>query len=264
MCVVIIGLMKSGRAVWQEEDETRKKISIALILLEKFCTSELSKVIQDAILLILHFRTLSWFRTVSSSTLITLDVQSIYIPSSILDWYLEVKFWAIDRQYSFCLWILWTRNTRILRRSTWKHRVMHNTCIKQGNDLRTQCIGSTSILLWRKDWSSVRHDRTQLSFMKHFQLVVFRKLLGWQLERSHLRESLKNDIDSLRRFPWNMIGWRNWVQKLLDKQKSTNQPNQTQIQFMIERGNPLWQKTRPVRVLRKSIHVSLVTARTPI
>ena len=23
-----------------------------------------------------------------------------------------------DRQYSFCLWILWTRNTRILRKST--------------------------------------------------------------------------------------------------------------------------------------------------
>ena len=32
----------------------------------------------------------------------------------------------------FLLWILWTRNTRILRRSTWEHRVLHNTCTKHG------------------------------------------------------------------------------------------------------------------------------------
>ena len=35
-------------------------------------------------------------------------------------------------QYSFCLWILWTKNTRILTRSTWKHRVLHGTCTKHG------------------------------------------------------------------------------------------------------------------------------------
>ena len=29
------------------------------------------------------------------------------------------------------------------------------------------------------------------------------------------------------KIPWEMIGWRNWVQKLLDKQKAPNQPNQT-------------------------------------
>ena len=39
--------MKSGRAPWQEED-TRKDFSIVLILQEQSCTSELSKVIQDA------------------------------------------------------------------------------------------------------------------------------------------------------------------------------------------------------------------------
>ena len=47
----------------------------------------------------------------------------------------------------FCLWILWTKNTRILTRSTWEHRVMHNTCIKHGRSMKTRCIGSTSILL---------------------------------------------------------------------------------------------------------------------
>ena len=39
-----------------------------------------------------------------------------------------------DRQYSFCLWILWTKNKKILRRSTWKHRVLHNTCIQHGRE----------------------------------------------------------------------------------------------------------------------------------
>ena len=43
MCVLDIGLMKSGRAAWQEEEDTRKKISIALTLPEQFCTSELPR-----------------------------------------------------------------------------------------------------------------------------------------------------------------------------------------------------------------------------
>ena len=58
-CIVIIGLMISGRAAWQEEEETRNDFSIVLILQEQFCTSELSKVIQDAILLIPLYRTMS-------------------------------------------------------------------------------------------------------------------------------------------------------------------------------------------------------------
>ena len=88
-CIVIIGLTESGRAARQEEEEKRKDFSSVLILQEPFCTSELFKVIQDAVLLILHYRTMSLFRTVSSSTFITSDVQSIYIPSSTQDCYRE-------------------------------------------------------------------------------------------------------------------------------------------------------------------------------
>ena len=49
----------------------------------QYCTepSELFMVFQDALPLILHYRTMSWFQTVSSSTFITSDVQSMYIPS---------------------------------------------------------------------------------------------------------------------------------------------------------------------------------------
>ena len=51
--------MKSGEALWQKEEETRKDFNIVLIHQEKFFTSEFFKVIQDAILLILHYRTMS-------------------------------------------------------------------------------------------------------------------------------------------------------------------------------------------------------------
>ena len=53
-----IGLMKSGRVPWQKAEETRKDFNIVLIHQDKkFFISELFKVIQDAIPLILHYRT---------------------------------------------------------------------------------------------------------------------------------------------------------------------------------------------------------------
>ena len=64
--------MKSGRAKCTEAEETRKDFNIVLILQDKkFFISELFKVIQDAISLILHYKTLYYFRTISSSTFIT-------------------------------------------------------------------------------------------------------------------------------------------------------------------------------------------------
>ena len=59
---------------------------------------------------------------------------------------------------------------------------------KHGRDIRTQYIGSTSILLRRKDWSFIKHDRTPSFFTKHFQFIVFRKLLGWKLEKSYTKK----------------------------------------------------------------------------
>ena len=55
----------------------------------------------------------------------------------------------------------------------------HAQCLHKahGRDIKTQSFGSTSNLLLRKDCSSIRLDRTQLFFRKHFQLILFRKLL---------------------------------------------------------------------------------------
>ena len=140
-CILDIGLTKSGRKAWQKEEETRKDFSIVLILQEQFFTSEFFKAIQEAILLILHYRTKFWFRTVPSSTFSTLDVQSIYIPPSIQDWYQKAKIWTTDRQFSFCMWILWIKNTKILTRSTWKHRVLHSTCRQHGRNIKHCVLG---------------------------------------------------------------------------------------------------------------------------
>ena len=50
--------MKSGRASWQKAEETRKDFNIVLTRQDKkFVIFELFKVVQDAISLILHYRT---------------------------------------------------------------------------------------------------------------------------------------------------------------------------------------------------------------
>ena len=48
----------SGKYAWQEEEEIRENSSTALILKEQLCISELFRDIQDAILLILRYRTM--------------------------------------------------------------------------------------------------------------------------------------------------------------------------------------------------------------
>ena len=76
LCFVIIGLTASGRRAWQEEEEDKRKdTSIVLILQEQLCISEFFKVIQDAVSLILLYRTMLLFRATSSSAFIMSDVQ---------------------------------------------------------------------------------------------------------------------------------------------------------------------------------------------
>ena len=53
-----IGLMIVGKVVWQQEEVRKEDISIALMTLEEFFTSELFKDTLETILLILHYRTM--------------------------------------------------------------------------------------------------------------------------------------------------------------------------------------------------------------
>ena len=58
MSTLDIGLMKCGRARWQEAEATKDFIVVLTRQDKKFFISELFKVTQDAIPLILHFRTM--------------------------------------------------------------------------------------------------------------------------------------------------------------------------------------------------------------
>ena len=145
---------------------------------------------------------------------------------------------------------------------------MHNTCIKHGRNIKTRYNGSTSILLLRKDWHSIRLDRMQSSFKKHFQLIVFQKLLDWKLVMSYTRKYMRHLV-LLQRSTWNMTGWKNWVQKLLNDQKDklfnnlkvSSQTNQIQTQIMmIERWHPLFAVTQVTHEVQDK-HVHLMTAR---
>ena len=78
-------LIIDGKHVWQQEEEQKEDSSTALMIQEQLFISELFKDIQDAILLILHCKTMLWFRADSSNIFTTLDVDSIFILSSTLD-----------------------------------------------------------------------------------------------------------------------------------------------------------------------------------
>ena len=127
--------------------------------------------------------------------------------------------------------------------SSWVYRVVHNTCTMQGRDIKTQYIGSTSILQFGKDWHSIRRDRMPSSLKKHFLLIVFRKLLEWKLEKSD-QNRYTSHFDLRHRSHWNTNG-KNWVQNMLNDHKSGNylgvskRTHQFQIQVVRERWDPM-------------------------
>ena len=103
-----------GSAKCKEAEATRKDFNIVLTHQDKkFFISELFKVIQDAIPLILHFRTMCYFRTISSSTFYhigcAVSLHSItnsgLIPGG--------QNSSRERQTVFFTAVAWTRNTKI-------------------------------------------------------------------------------------------------------------------------------------------------------
>ena len=141
LCILDIGLVKSGRASWQKEEETRKYFSIVLILQEKFFTSKL-------------------FQGHSGRNLIDPSLQdNVLIPDDFFKYMYHVGC-AINlhsiinsglilggqnlsrRQIVFFLLVNQSYGSRT-------HRVLHSTCIQRGRNIKTRCIGSTSDLLKR-------------------------------------------------------------------------------------------------------------------
>ena len=111
---LFIGLTVGGKHAWQQEKEIKEDSSNVLMLQEQLFISELFRDIQDAILLIFHYKTMLLFRANSSNMFTILDVRSIYIYHQfwINTWRSKVR--ARDRQYSSCLFGLWTKVTKFL------------------------------------------------------------------------------------------------------------------------------------------------------
>ena len=122
----------------------------------------------------------------------------------------------------------------------------------EGGNIKRRFIGSTSIFLWRKDWSAIRHDRTKSFFMKHSQLTVSWRISWWKW-RKHLRQHLRH-LDLLWRCPFKIIGWNDWVQKLLEEVNTPNKIKNPIINHgIIKHGETC---SELVRSLSKSTKVS--------
>ena len=94
------------------------------------------------------------FRTICSSTFTTSEVQSIYTPSWIQDWYREDKTCEKHRQHSSCLWMARKMGSprqfhdrrRRTREGSKPACVQHNTFMIQGGTRRRE--GWINIMPW--------------------------------------------------------------------------------------------------------------------
>ena len=145
-----IGLMIVGILVWHQEEVQKGDISIALIR-EQLSISELFRDTLEIISLILRYRTMWWLAVEYSITSTTLDVHSIFTPLSTMDWYLEVRVWAEDRQYSSCPLIQETKIIKILNTLTSLYHVKRDTCTVHGRSIKTRYSGLILILRSERD-----------------------------------------------------------------------------------------------------------------
>ena len=146
------------------------------------------------------------------------------------------NFWAKVRQYSFCLWILWIRITKILRRSTWKHRVLHGTCIQHGRNT----VYWVDIKLAQKKGLKFHQTRSN-AIILHETLPAY---CIPKVVRMETGEVIYEKVSASPRSPPKISLRNDWMKELgsevarqaEDKQRI--QPNQTQIQF-IGTGRPV-------------------------
>ena len=143
----------------------------------------------------------------------------IFTLLSTMDWYLDVKIWAEDRQYSSCPLIQETQMIKILNILTSLYHVEHGTCTVHVRGIKTRYSGSILILRSEKGKRSIKHDQMQLFFKGHFQPIAFSKLKDWKLERCCMKDdiclldhhqSLSERRSQLDQREWS-IGFYSWT-----------------------------------------------------
>ena len=129
LCTLNIGLVKSGRVQWQEAEETREDLNIVLIHQDKkFFISELFKVIQDAITLILNCRTMYY-----SEQILRVHLSYWMCGQFTLHHKFRIDSGRTKIGQGKTNSILYgcesyeQKNTEIQTQLTWKHRVLHGT-----------------------------------------------------------------------------------------------------------------------------------------
>ena len=129
--------------------------------------------------------------------------------------------------------------------------VQTSFCMVQSENVektpRHSVLGRFTACSTKKDLSSVKHDVTQSSFPIHSQLIVSRKLLWWNLGKSYTRKYLCH-LNLVQRFPFKIIGWKNWIQKSLEAVKTPNESNPNQKPNYREQWDP-WVSNQKVRSL---------------
>ena len=185
--IVIIGLTKTGRAAWQEEEDKRKDFSIVLIH-------------QGTSLYLRALQVHSWCnligpslqgQCINSGRFLQVHLShrmcnQFYTPSWIQDWYQEDKNWAIDRRYSFTS----------VEPMNKEHRNPNKI------DLEAPRLAWYHQKMWKKhqntlywvDINLASEERIQVlsDTIERHQLIASRQLFGWKLEKSYTRKFLRH------------------------------------------------------------------------
>ena len=196
--------MMYGRAKWQEAEATRKDFNSVLIRQDKkFFTFELFKVIQDAVPLILHYRTMCWFRTISSSTFIILDMQSIYTPSQIQDWYREDKI-----------------NSSRNRQTVFFTAV--NPMHKNHQDPVELDLTKPRLASFKKEWKRHQDTVERSHPLRHIPSLLYPESCCDGIWRSQIRESVCH-LNHRRRFLIKITRRVIWILMLQEAVKTSNE-----------------------------------------
>ena len=175
---------------------------------KKFFAFDLFKFIQDAISLIFHYRTMYQFRTISSSTLIILDVLSIWhsITNSGLT--------AVNPMHQN------HQDPKELDLS--KPRV---ASYKQKWKVHQDTVYWDDIKLAQRKGLKFYQTRSNAVISTiHSQLIVSRKQLWWNLKKSLTRKCMCH-LDHRRRFLTKIIGRVIWILLLHEAVKTSNESN---------------------------------------
>ena len=131
---------------------------------------------------------------------------------------------------------------------------MHSTCIKHGREIRTQCIGSTFILLWRKDWSSYQTRSNAIILHETLPAYCIQKVV-----RMETGEVIFEKVYASPRPPPNISLKHEWKKELGSEHAQRSEVGQLSRSFPIEptksKSNSWENEWDPLSGMKEKRHV---------